>query len=66
MIYPIIKEVNIEDKTIIEVSFKGIEKPYSCFGRYYKRVFDLTEEMTSQELKYMMLNTDFTSIWEKI
>ncbi len=64
MIYPSIEEVNIEDKTIIKVSFEGTEKPYSCFGRYYKRVFDRTEEMTPQELKHMMLNTDFTSIWE--
>lgn len=64
MIYPSIKEEIIEGKQIIKVEFTGYERPYSSFGRYYKRVSDRAEEMTPDELKHMMLNTDFTSIWE--
>lgn len=64
MIYPTIKEEIIEDKHIIKVEFNGSERPYSSFGRYYKRVYDRAEEMTPDELKHMMLNTDYSSIWE--
>lgn len=64
MVYPTIKEEVIEGKHIIKVEFEGSERPYSSFGRYYKRVYDRAEEMTPDELKHMMLNTDYTSIWE--
>lgn len=64
MIYPSITEEVIEGKHIIKVEFSGQERPYSSYGRYYKRVFDRAEEMTPNELKHMMLNTDYTSIWE--
>ena len=46
------------------IDFSGNEKPYSSFGRYYKRVFDRTEEMTPEELKRMMAITDYSSYWE--
>lgn len=39
-------------------------RPYSSYGRYYKRVHDRAEDMTPDELKHMMLNTDYSSIWE--
>jgi ATP-dependent DNA helicase RecG len=64
MIYPEIKNENIEGKTVIRVDFSGSEKPYSYYGRYYKRVFDRTEEMTPDELKQMMASTDYASYWE--
>ena len=64
MIYPEIKQEILESKSIIRVDFSGTEKPYSSFGRYYKRVFDRTEEMTPDELKRMMAETDRTSYWE--
>ena len=63
MVYPSIKEEIIDGKHIIKVEFSGSERPYSSFGRYYKRVYDRAEEMTPDELKHMMLNTDYTSIW---
>lgn len=63
-IYPIIKEELLEDKTVIKVEFVGYERPYSSYGRYYKRVFDRTEEMTPEELRHMMAATDYTSYWE--
>lgn len=64
MIYPEIKQEILEGKTVIRVDFSGSEKPYSSFGRYYKRVFDRTEEMTPDELKHIMAETDSSSYWE--
>lgn len=64
MIYPIITEEVLDEKHLIKVEFKGTERPYSSYGRYYKRVFDRVEEMTPDELKYIMLSTDYHSIWE--
>ncbi len=64
MIYPSIKEEKIDGRSVIKVEFSGSERPYSSYGRYYKRVHDRAEDMTPDELKHMMLNTDFSSIWE--
>ena len=64
MIYPIIKEEILDGVSVIKVEFQGTERPYSSYGRYFKRVFDRAEEMTPDELKHMMLNTDYSSIWE--
>lgn len=64
MIYPEIRQELLDGKNVIRVDFSGSEKPYSCNGRYYKRVFDRTEEMTPDELKRMMASTDRSSYWE--
>ena len=64
MIYPEIRQEVLDGKTVIRVDFSGKEKPYSSFGRYFKRVFDRTEEMTPDELKRMMADTDKSSYWE--
>ncbi|MBQ9528452.1 MAG: putative DNA binding domain-containing protein [Fretibacterium sp.] len=64
MIYPEIRQETLEGKNVIRVDFSGREKPYSSFGRYFKRVFDRTEEMTPDELKRMMAETDKSSYWE--
>ena len=64
MIYPKVKDEVLDGKTVIRVDFSGTEIPYSSKGRYYKRVFDRTEEMTPNELKQMMAKTDQTSLWE--
>ena len=64
MIYPQIDKISLEEKNVIKVQFKGNERPYSSYGRYYKRVHDRAEDITPDELKHMMLNNDFTSIWE--
>ena len=56
MIYPEIKQEILEGKNVIRVDFSGKEKPYSSFGRYFKRVFDRTEEMTPEELKRMIVH----------
>ena len=64
MIYPTISEEKKGDVSIIKVEFKGSERPYSSYNRYFKRVHDRAEDMTPDELKHMMLNTDYSSIWE--
>ena len=64
MIYPSINEEILDGMTIIKVNFAGTERPYSSYGRYFKRVYDRAEDLTPDELKHMMLNTDYSSIWE--
>ena len=64
MIYPEIRREFLDSRDVIRVDFSGQEKPYSSFGRYYKRVFDRTEEMTPEELKRMVAETDRSSHWE--
>ena len=51
MIYAEIEKHDLNEKfSYIEVKIKGTERPYSSFGRYYKRVVDRAEEMTPSEL----------------
>ena len=64
MICPEVSREILDGKTVIRVDFSGSEKPYSSYGRYYKRVFDRTEEMTPEELKRMMASADHSSRWE--
>ncbi len=64
IIYPNVREVSFDDKNTILVEFSGQEKPYSAFGRYYKRVHDRTEEMTPSELRSEMFSSDVGSNWE--
>lgn len=64
MIYPQIEKIELDGFEVIKVTFSGNERPYSSYGRYYKRVHDRAEELTPDELKHMMLNNDFSSIWE--
>ena len=47
--------IYINNKDVIRVEFKGTERPYSSYGRYFKRVHDRAEELTPDELKHMML-----------
>ena len=64
MIYPQIEKLTLDDKDVIKVTLIGTERPYSSYGRYFKRVHDRAEDITPDELKHMMLNNDFSSIWE--
>ena len=64
VIYPNVQIVSFDGVEVVRVEFSGLEKPYSAFGRYYKRVHDRTEEMTSSELRSEMFSSDVGSIWE--
>ncbi|MCR4562682.1 MAG: putative DNA binding domain-containing protein [Bacilli bacterium] len=64
MIYPEIKEEILDGLHCISLAFKGSERPYSSYGRYYIRVVDRSEELTPDGLKGMMASTDYSSKWE--
>lgn len=64
MIFPEIKEMTLDGKTVIKATFAGNEKTYSSYGRYYKRVFDRAEEMTPEELREAMSFADPSLGWE--
>lgn len=64
MIYPKIEKIELDGKSVIRVNFSGNEKPYSSYGRYFKRVFDRAEEMSAEELKETFASLDYTSSWE--
>lgn len=64
MVYPDISIQTFDGRDVIRLDVTGGEKPYSSFGRYYKRVFDRTEEMTPDELKRMMTSADASYYWE--
>lgn len=63
-IFPEIKTVLIDDVEVIKVSFEGKDKPYSAFGKYYKRVADEDREMSPGELRNMMINREYEEHWE--
>lgn len=64
IIFPTIQKVSFDGVETVQVEFSGMERPYSAFGRYYKRVHDRTEEMTPAELRSQMFSSDVGSIWE--
>lgn len=56
-IYPIIEDN--KDFRYIKLTFEGHSIPYSCDGRYYKRVGDVSRELIPSELIYMILNNSY-------
>lgn len=64
-IYPVIKEVVIEDKHIIKVEFSGIETPYSAYGKYYLRTADEDREITPEALKQFFIANEYKEKREK-
>lgn len=63
-IFPEIKTEFIDDVEIIIVDFEGKNKPYSAFGKYYKRVADEDREMSPSELRSMMIDQEYEENWE--
>lgn len=64
-ITPSIQEMNIEGKTIIEVSFSGHNRPYSCGGKYFSRCGTENRKMSTDELKKLIMHIDYSSKWEE-
>lgn len=54
----------VDDKEIIEVSFKGTDKPYSCKGVYYIRVADEDRIIPTNELR-QMFEYSKTQTWDE-
>ena len=63
----IIPEINkkiIEEKEVIELSFKGNNKPYSCKGIYYIRIADEDRILPTNELR-QMFEYNKTDTWDE-
>ena len=54
----------VDNKEIIEVSFKGTDKPYSCKGVYYIRVADEDRIIPTNELR-QMFEYSKTQTWDE-
>jgi ATP-dependent DNA helicase RecG len=63
-IFPEIKTETIDGIEVIKVIFEGKDKPYSAFGKYYKRVADEDREMSPSELRNMMIAQEYEENWE--
>ena len=63
-IFPEVKTERIEGIEVIKVIFEGKERPYSAFGKYYKRVADEDREMSPSELRNMMIAQEYEENWE--
>lgn len=52
-IIPTVNKKIVDDKEIIEVTFSGNEKPYSCNGIYYIRIADEDKILKPNELRQL-------------
>lgn len=65
-IFPEVIIEDINDVEILKVIFEGKDRPYSAFGKYYKRVADEDREMTPSELRKMMISQEYEDNWENM
>lgn len=65
-IFPKIVTEYMDGVEIIKVLFEGEDRPYSAFGKYYKRVADEDREMSPSELRKMMISREYEENWENI
>ncbi len=63
-IFPEIITETVDGIEVIVVKFEGKEKPYSAFGKYYKRVADEDRELSPSELRSMMIDQEYEDNWE--
>ena len=64
-ITPSIETPVVDGKTIIKVSFYGNNRPYSVNGKYLIRVGTQNRKMSTEELKRLIKNEDYSSKWEE-
>lgn len=65
IVFPKIEIINFDNKSVIKVNVLGNDKPYSAYGRYYKRVDDQDLEMPQNDLEEAFINKNITySNWE--
>ncbi len=64
--YPTITTDHIDDIEVIKVIFEGKDRPYSAFGKYYKRVADEDREMTPSELRKIMIAQEYKENWKNM
>lgn len=64
-IIPTIERIVYEDKEVIEVSFSGLRKPYSAFGKFLIRVGSQNRHMTRDELIKLIKDENYSNNWEQ-
>ena len=64
-IAPTIEVLTIDKRTIIKVSFSGHNRPYAVNGKYLMRTGTENRRMSSDELKRLIKNDDYSSKWEE-
>ena len=64
-IAPTIEILTIEQRTVIQVSFSGHNRPYAVNGRYLIRTGTKNRRMSPDELKRLIKNDDYSSKWEE-
>lgn len=64
-INPTVERLSSEGKDYIKISFYGMQKPYSAFGRFLIRVGTQNRQMTRDELRRLIKNEDYSYPWEK-
>ncbi|MCL2776310.1 MAG: putative DNA binding domain-containing protein [Oscillospiraceae bacterium] len=64
-IYPDIRNVVIDNKNCIHITFEGDNVPYYAYGRAYLRVADEDRVMSPQELEsYILKKNANTTVWD--
>ena len=64
-ITPTVEKESFDNIDYIKVSFYGMQKPYSAFGKYLIRVGTQNRQMTRDELRRLIKNEDYSYPWEK-
>ena len=64
-ITPTIEVLTIEQRNVIKVSFSGHNRPYSVNGRYLIRTGTENRKMSTDELRRLIKNDDYSSKWEE-
>ena len=63
-IVPKIDRISLDGRDVIEVSFSGNDKPYSCRGVYYIRISDEDRILPPHELR-QMFEYNHSASWDK-
>ncbi|HZX12168.1 MAG TPA: ATP-binding protein [Candidatus Nanoarchaeia archaeon] len=65
-IFPMINEVTLEGKKCVHVEFSGDNVPYFAYGRAHIRVGDENRQLSAEEIKKMILETNkHRMAWDK-
>jgi len=64
-ITPSIEVMNIDERQVLRVSFSGHNRPYSAYGAYLIRVGTENRKMSTDELRNLIKNEDYSSKWER-
>ncbi len=63
-ITPTIEKITLDGNECVKVSFSGMQKPYSAFGKFLIRVGTQNRIMTRDELRRLIKDEDYSYPWE--